>query len=117
MSNFLLSVKRLILAHGLSLNIASVSASAYNVETGTSTPTKTNYTKTMFPKQIIATHYNYPTLVGKETVLFYLSNDSLGFVPKINDEITYKSKVYKVNSLYEYVANGSIVMYELLGAR
>lgn len=117
MSNFLLSVKKLILAHGLSLNIASVASSVYNVETGTSTPTKTNYTRTMFPKQIIATTYNYPTLVGKETVLFYLSNDSLGFVPKINDEITYKSKVYKVNSLYEYVANGAIVMYELVGVR
>lgn len=117
MSNFLLSVKKLILAHGLSLNISSISASAYNVETGTSTPTRTNYTRTMFPKQIITSTYNYPTLVGKEVVLFYISNDSLGFVPKINDEITYKSKIYKISSLHEYVANGIIVMYELIGAR
>lgn len=117
MSNFIVSVTRLIAAHGLDLNIASVASGSYNVETAGNSLTKTNYTKKLFPKQVVANNYNYPTLIGKEIVLFYLSNDSLGFTPKINDEITYKSKVFKVSSLYEYVANGAIVMYELLGVR
>jgi hypothetical protein len=103
--------------HGLSLTYNSVATGTYDVETGTSAITKTPYVKQMFPKQIVANTYNYPTLVGKEVVMFYLANDSLGFTPKVNDEITYKSLQYKVQSLSEYITNGEIVLYKIITAR
>lgn len=117
MSDFINSCRRLINLHGASLNYCSVGTGTYNVATGTANPSKTNFTKTMYVKQIVANNYNFPALIGKETVMFYLVNDSLGFVPKINDEITYKSLVYKIQQITEHVANGSIVLYRLVAAR
>ena len=65
----------------------------------------------------MANQYNYPTLVGKESILFYLANDALNFVPNIDDEISYKGKIYKVQSIQEHVAQGTIALYKLVAVR
>ena len=105
--NFLQVAKNALARQGVSLVFASLSAGAYNVELGKSTVSRTNHTVRMYPKQIIANQYNFPALVGKETIMFYLANDSLTFTPKINDEIEYKSKTYKVQSIQEHFAKGA----------
>lgn len=117
MNRFLNTTIKILQIHGIDLTYNTVSTGTYNVETGTSAITKVPYVKKMFPKQIVANTYNYPTLVGKEVVLFYLANNSLGFTPKVNDEITYKSLQYKIQSFTEYVTNGEIVLYKLIAAR
>ena len=114
---FLDIAKRAILRHGMDLIYATVVTGAYNTATGKPSTVRTEYTKRMYPKQFLANQYNYPTLVGKETVMFYLANDSLGFIPKVNDEIEYKSKTYKVQSVQEHFAEGAIALYKMIGVR
>lgn len=118
MNKFLVSARRLINRNGVSCLFWKTSnGSVYNVETGTSSPTKTSYAVTMFPRQIIANQYNFPTLVGKEVVQFYLANDSLSFVPAVNDDITYINKKYKVVSYQEHVAAGELVLYRIIATK
>lgn len=115
--NFLQVAKNALIRQGADLVFASLSAGAYNVELGKPTVTRTEYTVRMYPKQIIANQYNFPALVGKETIMFYLANDSLAFTPKINDEIEYKSKAYKVQSIQEHFANGAVALYRMVAVR
>lgn len=116
MSNrFLVSSIRAVNTHGLPLVYQSITTAAYDVETGSAGTTTVDYTVKMYPKQFIATTYNYPTLVGKETCMFYLANNSLGFVPKVNDSISYQGKNYKVISYQQHFAAGEVVFYRLIG--
>ena len=96
---YLEATTRAIQRHGLDLTYVVVTTGVYSVELGKTINTKTPYVKKLYPKQFIANQYNFPALVGKETIMFYLSNDTTGFIPSINDEITYKTKVYKVQSI------------------
>lgn len=114
MNKFLASAIRLITRNGTSCKFWKTgNGSVYNVETGTSSPTKTAYTVTMYPRQVIANQYNFPTLIGKEIVQFYLANNNLGFTPAVNDDITYNSKTYKIVSYQEHVAAGQLVLYRI----
>ena len=113
-NQFLISTKKALDLHGLTLSYTSVTTGAYNIETGSVTNTTTNYSKKIYPKHIRATAYNYPDYIGKDTVMFYLANDSLGFTPKVSDVITYNSKAYKVESLQTHSALGEVVLYRLL---
>jgi hypothetical protein len=116
--DFLASVVRAINRHGIDLVYKRTEQDgAYNVETGTVAQTTTDYTAKMYPKQIIANNYKYPTLIGKEVVMFYLTNSSLGFVPKLNDEITYSSVVYRVESYEEHSANTQVALYKIIATR
>lgn len=114
---FLEMTKRALARHGLALVYTSVQTGAYNVELGKPVRIKTNYTLRIYPKQFVANQYNYPTLVGKESVMFYLANDSLSFTPAIDDEIIYKGKTYKVQNIQEHVASGAIALYKLVAVR
>lgn len=115
--NFLQVAKNALARQGADLVFASLSAGAYNVELGKPTVTRTEYTVRMYPKQIIANQYNFPALVGKETIMFYLANDGLAFTPKINDEIEYKAKAYKIQNIQEHFADGAIVLYRMVAVR
>lgn len=117
MNRFLTIVNKLLIYHGQNLTYTKVVTGAYDVETGSPSITKTNYSKKLYPKHFIANNYNYPALIGKETCMFYLANDSLGFTPGLNDEITYNSKTYAVQSYQEHVANGEIVLYRIIAAK
>ena len=69
--SFLSATTGAISRHGLELLYNSVTTGAYNVETGSTTNTKIPYFLKMYPKHIQANSYNYPTLVGKDAVMFY----------------------------------------------
>ena len=115
--SFLTATQGALSRHGLNLVYSSVTTGAYNVETGTTTNTSVNYTLRMYPKQIIANNYNYPTLVNKSVVMFYLANPPLAFTPKLNDAISYRNFVYRVQSYQEHVVNGQVVMYRIIAVR
>lgn len=115
MSNkFLVSTKRLIALHGVSLTYKSIVTGTYDIETASVTNTETSHTLTIYPKHIKATAYNFPDYIGKDTVMFYLANDSLGFTPAVQDTISYASKTYKVEAIQQHVALGQVVLYKLL---
>lgn len=103
--------------HGISMSYTSIVTGAYNVELSKVVNTRTTTTLKMYPKQFIANQYNFPNLIGKETVLFYLPNNSLSFIPKLGDEITYKGSVYRVQSIQEHFADGTVALYKLIAAK
>lgn len=93
--------------------ISVASTASYDIETGTNVQARTQYNARMYPKQIIANQYNFPALIGRELVMFYLVNDSLAFGVKVNDEITYKGSTYKVLKFQEHMAYGDIVLFRI----
>lgn len=119
MNSFLQSSIRLIKRNGIGVNYFSISGlpGSYNVETGKTTTSEINYSVIVYPKQISATQYFYPNLIGKDSILFYLANDSLGFTPKIGDSIEYKNSKYRIVSMQETVAHNEIVLYRLAAVR
>lgn len=107
---------RAISRHGVPMVYTQVQTGLYDPELARPAVVETSYTLTIYPKQFIANQYNYPALVGKETIMFYLSNTS-ALVPRVNDEVQYKGKKYKVQSVQEHFANGAIALYKLIGVR
>lgn len=117
MNPFLQSSKKMIQRNGVSAKYVVIGSTSYNVETGTNTASETEYDITTYPKQIIANQYHFPDLIGKESCMFYLANDSLLFVPKVGDFIKYKTLKFRIASIQETMAHGSIVLYRLIGVK
>lgn len=118
MSNaFLVSTIRQIEKHGQTMTYKAVTESAYNIETGSSTNTDTDYAVKMYKKHIRANQYNYPNLIGQDAALFYLANNKLQFVPNVRDKIVVDSKSYVIDNITEHRANGVIVLYRILAVK
>lgn len=117
MNRFLQATINAINTHGSSYTYTSVGAGVYNIETGTATSTDTTYNLVMYKKHLRATQYNYPSLVGKDTAMFYLPNNSLAFVPKTNDKIIDGTSTYIVDSIYEHRALGEIALIKILAVK
>ena len=118
MSNqFLISTIKLINRHGVPMSYNSVVVGAYDVNTGSVTDTNTTYSLIMYPKQTRFSPHNFPDLVGKEGVIFYLANNSLAFTPKLSDTITYNSGKYVVQSIQTHTALGQIVLYKIVATK
>ena len=110
------TTKRALQRHGLDLVYTTISK-VINEDEGTVVETPTNYTLRMYPKQIQTSQYNYPTLVGKNVVMFYVAAEDITFIPKPSDEITYQGIVYRINSYQGHTAHGQVVLYKLLGVK
>lgn len=117
MNPFLQSSKRLIARNGVAMKYCVVGATSYNVETGTNTASETEHNIISYPKQINASQYHFPDLIGKESCMFYLANDALLFTPKVGDFIKYKTLKFRISSIQETVAHGAIVLYRLIGVK
>ena len=115
--SFLTATQGTLQRHGLDLVYSSVTTGTYDVETGGTTNSKTDYTLRMYPKHIQVNAYNYPTLVNKTVVMFYLANPPLAFTPKLNDEIAYQSAVYRVQSYQEHVASSAVTLYRIIAVK
>ena len=115
--SFLTAIQGALQRHGLDLVYSSVTTGTYNIETSKVTNTKVVYTLRMYPKQINANHYSYPTLIGKEVIMFYLANPPLTFTPKLNDEIAYKNAVYRVQSYQEHIASSTVTLYRIIAVK
>ena len=84
---------------------------------GSVTETPTDYTLRIYPEPIQVNQWNFPTLVGKTVVAFYLSADSITFLPKPSDEITYLGVVYRIGSYQSFTAHGRTILYRLIGVK
>lgn len=87
---------------------------SYDVETGTTTNSSSTYTTKAYMKPVVTNQFNYPNLIGKEVVMFYLSAYGLTFIPNVNDSVTIEGKKYTVNSIMQHTAAGKVVLYKLL---
>ena len=110
------STKRALQRHGADLPYSTITRTVEPIE-GTVTEVITNVTLRIYPEPLQVNQYNFPALVGKQTVMFYLAADSLTFTPKPSDEITYLGEVYRVNSIQAHTAHGKTILYKLIGVK
>ena len=117
MDRYLAIALRAINTHGKTCTYSVVSEGTYNIETSSATNTETSYSVKMYKKHIRANQYNYPNMIGKDSAVFYLANNSLSFVPTSTDKITFNSKIYTVDSVTEHAADGLVILYKILAVR
>lgn len=117
MNPFMQAAKAAILRNGILADYKSVSAGVYDIATKSTTNTSTVVQLRMYKKHIRATQYNYPDLIGKDAAEFYIVNDSLSFVPKPQDRITYSGNEYTVSSYRGHIARGEIVLYKIIAVK
>jgi hypothetical protein len=118
MSNpFLLSTTKMIKTHGSPMTYISVTEGTYNIETGSTANTNTEYTITMYKKHLKTDQYNYPDLIGRSAAMFYLPNYKLDFTPAVRDKIVVDGETFEIQSLIEHRAYGSLIFYKLIAAR
>lgn len=114
---FLNSTVRMITLNGSPMTYTSVSEGTYNIETGSTTNTATDYTVTMYKKHLKTDQYNYPDLIGRSAAAFYLANQNLDFIPAVRDKIIVNAEVFEVQSIIEHRARGQLILYKIIAAR
>lgn len=110
------STRKALQRHGLDLNYITSTQVVDEVE-GTVVDTETTHVLRIYPKPIQTNQYNFPTLVGKDTVMFYLAAEGLTFTVKPSDRIEYNGGTYRVNSFQSHTAFGQTVLYKILGIK
>lgn len=111
MNPFVVSVHKLINRQGTDHEYSSTVTTRDNATRDVIT-TKTTSTFKMWPKQIKATQYNYPNLVGKDVVQFHVGVHD-NFEPKTGDFVN----GYRITEIVTTMARGEIVFYRLLGVK
>ena len=117
MNRFLNAAKKQVSRHGETATFVSITEGAYNPETLSSSNTETSYSVKVFKNHIKTSQYNYPNLIGKEVIEFYLANADLVFIPNVKDKIVYNTITYTVESIHVQVALGATVMYFVVAVR
>lgn len=117
MNYFLQAVKQALSEHGAIGKYIRVSAGVYNIESGSSVNTSTEYSIQMYEKHVKTSQFNFPNLIGKQVSMFYISADSLAFVPSVKDVIEFNSSKFIIDSFSEHVAKGQVIMYKILAVR
>lgn len=117
MDRYLAIALQAINQHGKTCSYSVVSEGSYNIETGSTTNTETTYSVKMYKKHISANQYNFPSLVGRDSALFYLVNNNLSFVPKVKDKITFNSVTYTIDSFSEHAADSLVILYKIVAVK
>jgi len=100
--------------HGADCTYSKVTQGVYDIETGGVINTTTDYTVRTYKNHIRATQYHYPSLIGKDSALFILAGNQV-FTPAVQDLILYSGKTYKVHSIEEHYAYGTLALYKVIG--
>lgn len=115
MSNdFLSSTKRAIARNAREFTYGRVQLGAYDINTGAVANTFVDETVSMYKRQIKASQFNFPNLIGKEVAEFYVVATDISFVPQIKDRISDGSKVYTVETYQTHEAHGEIILYKII---
>lgn len=113
MNQFLLSAKQLINLHGESCTYISVTTGTYDPNTGSVINSESSTSIKAYRKDLKATQYNYPSLIGKHALLVYISSDSLVVVPSCNDKLSFAGETYTAEAVQSHRANGEVVLYRI----
>lgn len=116
-NQFLQVVKRAILRHGQNCTYVRVTRSAFDPETNKVTETLSNTSIRMYRRHMNTSQFNFPHLIGKETIMFYAAADSFSVKPAIKDRITVGSINYVIDSIQETVAHGETVLYRMVAVK
>ena len=113
------SINQILNRHGISVTYTKVQSSSYNPDTGTVDSTTSTYTLKSYPKQLKASSYYLPNLIGKEVIMFYFNAKALNSVTSLSlkDSITYNSKVYNIDSYSEHVYAGEVLLYRVVAVK
>jgi hypothetical protein len=114
MDRYLAITLKAINQHGKNCTYSIVTEGEYDVETGATTNTETVYSVKMYKKHIRASQYNFPSMIGRDSALFYLANNKLSFIPAPKDKITIDATTYTVDSVTEHAADGLVILYKIL---
>lgn len=114
MDRYLAVILRAINLHGKLCTYSKVTEGSYNIETGSTTNTETTHSVKMYKKHIRASQYNFPNMIGRDSALFYIANNNLGFVPSNKDKITIDGTTYTIDSITEHAADGLVILYKIL---
>lgn len=117
MSPFLQAAKELIYPNGIDVTFTTVIEGVYDPNSGTVTNAETSKVLKAFPKNIRATAYNYPNLIGREIIEFLVVATDVTSKPKPQDKIIKGSDVFLVDRVRENYADGQVVIYQLLGVK
>lgn len=117
MDKYLAIVLKALNTHGKTCTYSVVTEGAYNIETSSATNTEVSYSVKMYKRHIRSSQYNYPNMIGKDSAVFYLANNSLSFLPTSTDKITFNSKIYTVDSITEHAADGLVILYKILAVK
>jgi len=117
MSPFLQAAKELIYPNGIEVVFKKVIEGVYDPNTSSVVNTETSTTIKSFPKNIKATVYNYPNLVGKEVMEFLVVATDLTSKPDTQDKIVKGSDTFLVERVRENYADGQVIIYQLLGVK
>lgn len=110
---FLYAAKKCIYPNGVQVTFISVTTGVYNSDTSTVTNTEVSTNLIAFPKNIKATAYNFPNLIGKEMKEYLIVATDLSTAPKPNDKIVQNAITYTAVAIKEHVAQGEIVLYKV----
>lgn len=115
MNAFLKAAVAAINRNGRVINFTQIERVVDKIQ-GTVVEQKTTYPVKMYPKHIRASQYNFPDLIGKNVITFYLANYELGFTPKVNDTVEFDSKIFTVRYFDFHEAHGQNCLYRITGA-
>ena len=116
MNNFLRSTLQAVHKHGVEVIYNTIDRLVDEI-TGEVIDNTMSYSLKMYPKHTQSTQYNYPALVGKELIMFYLPNYCLPFKVKNGDTITHNGTTYRISTYQEHVANGEVCLFRILGTK
>lgn len=110
-------VDEFIRTQGISCTYKKTTLGSFDTNTMMASSTTVDHIIKVYPKQIRATKYYLPNLIGKEITMFYIRATNSGFVPDLKDTIIYNSKTYLVDSYSEHVADGAILLYKVIAVK
>lgn len=113
-NQFIQDARFLIGLHGSSVQFITTTTGAYDIEQGMVVNTESTVTVKAFPKKIIATQYNAPSLVGQTLTEFLVVAADLPSKPKFQDKVVYASDTYTVQTVKQHDGFGEPVIYKVL---
>jgi hypothetical protein len=114
MNLFVISTNRMIDRFGANVTFRRIVNGAYNFDTGAVSSTQVDTTAKAYKRQIEASQYNYPNLIGKEVAEFYAKASLFTEKPTVNDKVVSGTDTYTVQRVSEHGAMGEVILYRLL---
>lgn len=117
MNQFMASAQRMLTIHGNPVTYKAVTKGAYNIETGSTVNSETDYSVTAYKKQLKSNQFQFPNLINKELAEFLICPVSMQAIPAPKDYIQDGTSKYVVESIKEYRTNGEIVLYSIVTSK
>ena len=113
-NDFLNAAKRAIARNARSFTYKRIVTGAVDLNTGGVTNAVTDVPVSMYKRQIRASQFNFPNLIGKDIAEFYLIATDISFIPKVKDKVVDGAKTYTIETYQQHEAHGQIILYKMI---